>query len=224
MLVLALAACTYRPGADNPVANSLTWFSYAGAGDIRADCRPGAADRMRLIYNGDYDEQVRTYDITVLAADNSSVGGTLEVRVRVPVDLSRGIILSSLIGPTQAKRQPVRIGPNELADLRRALGDSGLTRPAPDGLRLDSNEFYWLASVCIDGRFTVNAWKHPSPRFEALSFPAVLLKHDPTGIALNPPRPYNQYPEQTNDRYVETGFEFQVRGNRLLGSGAPFGN
>ena len=58
-LMLGLAACTYRPGADNPVARNLTWFSYAGAGDIRADCRPGAADRMRLIYNGDYDEQVR---------------------------------------------------------------------------------------------------------------------------------------------------------------------
>ncbi len=224
VLVLALAACTYRPGADNPVANSLTWFSYVGASDIRADCQPGAADRLRLIYNGDYDEQVRTYDITVLAADNSSVGGTLEVRVRVPEDLSPGIVLSNLIGPTQAKRQPVRIGPNELADLRRALGDSGLARPAPDGLRLDSNEFYWLASVCIDGRFMVNAWKYPSPRFEALGFPAVLLRLDPTGIALNPPQPAYPLPERFNDRFAEPRFEFQVRGDRLLGSGAAFGN
>ncbi len=213
VLVLALAGCTYRPGADNPVARSLTWFSYAGAGDIRADCRPGAADRMRLIYNGDYDEQVRSYDVTALAA-----GGKVEIRVRGPQDLTRGVLLFDLFGPWRAEGRLVRIGASELADLRRALGDSGLARPAPGRLRLDSNEFYWLASVCLDGQFTVNAWKYPSPQFEALSFPAVLRRHDTTGIALNPPQPANQFPEQTNDRYVETGFEFQVHGNRLFGN------
>ncbi len=224
VLVLALAACTYRPGADNPVARSLTWFSYAGAGDIRADCRPGAADRMRLIYNGDYDEQVRSYDVTAFAAGGSPVGGKVEIRVRGPQDLTRGVLLFDLFGPWRAEGRLVRIGAGELADLRRALGDSGLARPAPDGLRLDSNEFYWLASVCLDGRFMVNAWKYPSPRFEALSFPAVLLRLDPTGIALNPPQPAYPLPERFNDRFAEPRFEFQVHGDRLLGSGAAFGS
>ena len=219
VLVLALAGCTYRPGADNPVARSLTWFSYAGAGDIRADCRPGAADRMRLIYNGDYDEQVRSYDVTALAA-----GGKVEIRVRGPQDLTRGVLLFDLFGPWRAEGRLVRIAANELADLRRTLGDSGLARPAPDGLRLDSNEFYWLVSACLDGRFMVNAWKYPSPRFEALGFPAVLLRLDPTGIALNPPQPAYPLPERFNDRFAEPRFEFQVRGNRLLGSGAAFGD
>ncbi len=218
VLILVLAGCAYRPGADNPVARNLTWFSYAGAGDIRADCRPGAADRMRLIYNGDYDEQVRSYDVTALSAGGSPVGGKVEIRVRGPQDLTRGISLFDLFGAWRAEGRLVRIGANEMADLRRALGDSGLARPVPGRLRLYSNEFYWLASVCLDGQFTVNAWKYPSPRFEALSFPAVLLRHDPTGIALNPPRPANQFPEQTNDRYIETGFEFQVHGNRLFGN------
>ncbi len=220
VLVLALGACTYRPGADNPVARSLTWFSYAGADDIRADCRPGAADRLRLIYNGDYDEQVRSYDVTAVAAG----GGKVEIRVRGPQDLTRGVLLFDLFGPWRAEGRLVRIGSNELAELRRALGDSGLRQPAPSHLRLESSEYYWLASVCLDGRFTVNAWKYPSPRFEALSFPAVLLRHDSTGIALEPPQPANQYPDQQTDRYLEFGFEFEVHGNRLLGGGAAFGS
>ncbi len=95
---------------------------------------------------------------------------------------------------------------------------------APGRLRLDSNEFFWLVSACLDGRFTVNAWKYPSPGFEALRFPAVVLRHDPTGIALNPPRPANQYPEQAFNRFVEDGFEFLLDRNRLLGGGAAFGD
>ena len=218
VLVLVLAGCTYRPGADNPVARGLSWFSYAGAEDIRAACRPGTADQMRLIYNGDYDEQVRSYDVTALA-----VGGTVQIRVREPQDLTKGVLLFDLFGPWRAEGRLVRIGAKELTDLRRALGESGLLRPAPDGLRLESREYYWLANVCLDGRFTVNAWKYPSARFESLSFPAVLLRLDPTGIALNPPQPGNQFPEQSSDRHNDLGFLFEVRGNRLLGSGVAFG-
>ena len=107
-LMLGLAACTYRPGADNPVARNLTWFSYAGAGDIRADCRPGAADRMRLIYNGDYDEQVRSYDVTALSAGGSPVGGKVEIRVRGPQDLTRGISLFDLFGAWRAEGRLVQ--------------------------------------------------------------------------------------------------------------------
>ena len=92
VLVLALAACAYRPGADNPVARSLTWFSYAGAGDIRAECRPGAADRLRLIYNGDYDEQVRSYDVTAVAAG----GGMVEVEANGAGELLRVTIEQTL--------------------------------------------------------------------------------------------------------------------------------
>lgn len=226
-LTLALAACTYRPGADNPVARSLTWFSYAGAGDIRAACRPGAADRFRLIYNGDYDEQVRSYDVTALAADDGPKGGAgaiVEIRVRGRADLTRGLALADPFGPWRAEGRLVRIAAGEMAALRQSLRDSGLMRPAPARLRLDSNEFYWLASACLDGRFTVNAWKYPSPRFAALSFPAVLLRHDATGIGLNPPRPANQYPEQAFNRFVEDGFEFLLDRNRLLGGGAAFGD
>ncbi len=221
VLALALAACTYRPGVENPVARSMTWFSYAGAGDIRSACRPGDADRFRLIYNGDYDEQVRSYDVTALG---SGGGAMFEARVRERADLSRGLSFGDPLGPWRGRGKLARLGPDETAGLRRAFVDSGLLRPTPKRLRLDSNGFYWLASVCLDGRFTVNAWKYPSSRFKALSFPAVLLRHDLTGIELNPPRSAEQYPEPASDRYGEDGFEFMLDGNRLHGGEAVFGN
>lgn len=222
---LALAACTYRPGADNPVARSLTWFSYVGADDIRAACRPGAADRLRLIYNGVYDEQVLSYDVTALAGPGvgTGTGAMVEMRERGPSDLTRGFALADPFAPWRARGRLVKIGADQAAELRRALLDSGLRRPAPGRLRLHSSEFYWLANACIDGRFTVNAWKYPSPGFAALGFPAVLLGHDPTGTEFNPPRAANQYVEETSDRGANLGFQFELHQNRLLGASAAFG-
>ena len=126
VLVLALAACAYRPGADNPVARSLTWFSYAGAGDIRAECRPGGADRLRLIYNGDYDEQVRSYDVTAVAAG----GGMVEVRVRGPQDLYPGRITLRPVRAVAGRRSAgsdrcERIGRTALSTRRQRAAATG---------------------------------------------------------------------------------------------------
>lgn len=218
VVALVVAACTYRPGADNPVAVRLTWFSYAEAADIRDACRPGAADRFRVIYNGHYDEQVRSYDVTALAD-----GAMVETRVRGDGNLTRGIMLGDPFGPWRAEGRLVRIGIPELDALRRALGDSGLTRPPSAPLRLDSTEFYWLVNACLDGRFVVNAWKFPTARFAALGFPVVLMGHDPTGIELNPPRPANQFPERKYERVGDDAFQFLLEGNRLNTGGAAFG-
>lgn len=219
ILAVGLAACTYRPGSDNPVERSLSWYSYAEATDLRDSCVPGAADRIRLIYNGRYDEQVRTYDIN--AADD---GAVVEIGVRGPSgDLARGVALRDLLGPWRAETRLVRITATEMAKLRRSLVDSGLTRPAPGRLRFNSDEFYWLASACLDGRFVVNGWKYPSPGFAQLGFPAVLLSHDPTGVPLNSPRPTKDSPYANSERSAENVFQFVLDGNRLTTGGALFG-
>jgi hypothetical protein len=75
-----------------------------------------------------------------------------------------------------------------LAAFESALTASGAFGPAPLGLRLASEQFYWIASLCRDGRFHFNAWLYPSARFAGLRFPAALLARDGTGIELNPPR------------------------------------
>jgi len=42
---------------------SLNWFSYVAAEDIRAACRPGGRNRLRLVYNALWEEQVRAYEV-----------------------------------------------------------------------------------------------------------------------------------------------------------------
>lgn len=66
--VLALlAGCAYHGGAgqsiDNPGVRKVAWFSYLDGGDIRETCTEGAAERYRLVYNGQYYKQTRSYEI-----------------------------------------------------------------------------------------------------------------------------------------------------------------
>ena len=58
-----LAGCAYRGGIDQPVTLKATWFSYLNGDDIRSACVPGAPPKYRLVYNGNYDEQLRAYEL-----------------------------------------------------------------------------------------------------------------------------------------------------------------
>ena len=57
------AACTYRGDIDDPTTIKATWFSYLNGDDIRARCSESSGLRYRLIYNADYDEQLRSYEV-----------------------------------------------------------------------------------------------------------------------------------------------------------------
>lgn len=181
----ATGACTYGGGIDRPGIQKATWFSYLNGDDIRSSCAPGALPHYRMVYNGAYNEQIRSYE----AVGDGAGGAYLTARVQT----GRGIDLSRLsIANPQASggwtAEHVRLTPDEMAELEAALGRSGAFGPAPDGLRLASEEFYWILVGCRDGQIYFNAWLYPSDGFAALAFPAVLLRHDATGIALNPPR------------------------------------
>src|SRR3546814_20917874 len=59
-----------------------TWLSYLNGDDMRAACVEGAPLPYRLIYNADYDEQLRSYDVTgTPGSDGDAGGGSLVVRV-----------------------------------------------------------------------------------------------------------------------------------------------
>ncbi|MBY0430340.1 MAG: hypothetical protein K2Q10_04010, partial [Rhodospirillales bacterium] len=65
------------------------------------------------------------------------------------------------------------------------------------------------AAACRDGRFSFNAWIHPSPRFDRLSFPRILLALDKTGVPEVAPRPVT--PPVLNDRDRSgVGFTLEV--------------
>ncbi len=220
LLAMALVAgCAYQPGRDSTFERSLSWFSYMGAEDIRRNCRPGAPDRLRLVYNGDYDQQVRSYDVAVARPD----GAIMEVRVKRATNIIRGVEKGDPREAWRAATDIVRLDAGGLDALKQSLRESGYLSPGPEGLQLLSNEFYWVVSGCWDGRFVLNAWAFPSPRFKALRFSAFLLRHDPTGVPVAQPHPSEQWPPRSYERFLDDSFEFRLGPNRLIGAKAAFG-
>jgi len=207
-LILAAPACTYRAGyEDNPVSRSFAWFSYLNSDDLRKTCRPGAPNRYRLVYNAVWQEQVRTYDIT---ADPGG-GGVFKAQVRGETDFARPIPLDDLLAPWRPRTVRKRIGRADLARVRAALRQSGFYAPVPQGTRVRSWGFFWVAAACEDGRFQFNAWSYPSKRFDQVELSGVLGALDGTGLAFNPPRE-TWRPDWDEQRHVDR-YELVVRGN-----------
>lgn len=231
LLALAgLTACAYQdPGApesrEHPFYTRVTWFSYVGGDDIRQQCLAGAPERYRLIYNGIYGEQVRTYDVV---GEPQSGGALMSIRVLGSADVGGVTPQTVLFGQPSDAPTRVRIDEAQLRDLASSMDRSGYLQPAPAGLRLPSRRFYWVASGCRDGIFKFNAWRYPSERFNNLKFPIKLASFDPTGIPFNPPIPVGQIrnPGTTDSIRSPDGgaaiFELTVAENGLVRGPTPF--
>ena len=227
-----VVACAYKEGADDPVSRKLNWFSYLNADDVRESCGPEAPARYRFVYNGVYfapgNEQVRTYDID--ADPGSADRHRVKVRVIGAVNLSNVVIDDPVgtlfndpldfLAPGRGVIEHVTVSDSDLDALDGALATSGFFQPAPDGLRLQSSDFYWLAASCIGGKFVYNAYKWPSAAFGNLTFPDVLLSWDPTGIPINPPKKltnFDIYGQTTPEAGDAQGFSVTVGENGLVG-------
>lgn len=168
LAVVLLAGCTYRGTIDQPITIKLTWYSYLAGEDIRQTCVDSALPHYRLIYNGHYDEQIRSYE--VVAKDDDGAHFTARVLgpmrafavIRDPLDLQ---------DPWRWTVSEARLGPEGFAAFVSVLEDSGLWRPFAATMNLLSTEFYWVASGCRDGQFVFNAWRFDTPRYDALAFP-----------------------------------------------------
>ncbi len=190
LAAFTLTACAYGgSGNTNPVIRKLTWFSYINGNDIRAGCTAGedVPRRYRFVYNGVYQEQIRTYDI-VAAPDGSE--GVMTARVVGPTRINRLFInsFSDIFAPGRGTIATKDLSAEQLARLDSAVEAGGARGPAPVGLDLWAENFYWVVVACLDGEVIFNVFKWPSERFEQAAFPQVLLALDPTGVPLNPPR------------------------------------
>lgn len=188
----AVAGCQYAGPAGDPITRNVTWFDYVGGEGLKTACGPGASTRLRFVYNGIYDQQIRSYDIHELPRGR---GGAMSAWARGDGDLTQAIELPNIFSPWQGKRVESVVPPQAMAELREALRRDRFTAFKPAGLRLPSNEFYWIVTGCLDGRFHANAWMYPSDRFKNLSFPAILQAYDRTGLAFRKARPVNQREE-----------------------------
>lgn len=215
-VLLGLSACASQGPTDNPVLRIGTWFSYLNGDDLRAACVPGAPARYRLVYNADYDQQVRTYDVVPVVGGE---GATLEQRVFASGADVRGFKLSDPGGMLRGERASTRLAPAEVAALDAALGESGFDRPAPAGRTLFSNSFYWIVQACRGGRFQFNAYTPEDRGYAGMPFPAVLERLDRTGVPFNQPRTANDFkavrPAKPNDLYT-VYFELRVGPNGLV--------
>lgn len=212
-LLAGAGACAYS-GADDRLSMKLQWFAMLGGDDIRATCQAGAPDRLRLVYNGIYQEQARIYD---LRRGAGGYGGS--VRIKQPLSLGN-LALSredfDALEPLRLKDTPVTLDPGAARRLDDALASDGAFTGGPDGLRLDSDGFYWTIAACWQETFRFNAYIWPSKRFDGLAFPALLLAADPSEVPVNPPRRATKmelYGAETTP--LDAAFQLRLSGDRL---------
>lgn len=183
-----LAGCTYRGNIDNPATIKATWFSYLNGDDLRAGCVEGAPLSYRIIYNADYDQQIRSYEIVGDGPGESGGGARLTVRVagESGLDVSK-LRFDDPLAFARWTRSDAPLGASVVERLDAALEASGAFAPAPRGLQLFSKETYWISNLCRDGVFSFNAWRYPSDRFDAIRFDDLLFALDETGVAVRAP-------------------------------------
>lgn len=198
-VLAALAGCA-EGDISNPIARKFNWFHYVNGESVRANCRPGGLDQYRVIYNADWNEQVRAYDVRASALNDGSAILFTQVFGGYGSNVS-SFTLSDPFSMARGTSGQVRLTPGQYRQFVEALDASGFGQPAPQGLRLDSWDFYWVVSACVNGQFHFNAWRSPSPGFAALQFPPLLFALDGTGIPPNPPRDVN-----TAEEFSKTEF------------------
>lgn len=215
-VLLGVSACTYRAGdSDNPIGRSFSWFSYLNADDLRANCTKGVPDRYRVVYNAVWREQVRTYDVTV-----GPDGGDLKIQVKGDADFSRAIALGDLLSPWRGKILRSRLSSSDVQRLGGALRRSGFYKPVPQGMRVQSWGFFWVAAACEGGRFRFNVWAYPSRRFERVTLSKALKGLDRTKIPFNKPRETRE-PDREEDKDIDR-YQLLVKGDGFAGGGGLF--
>lgn len=177
---LTLAGCTYTGGdMGDPLTRKTHWFSYVAGDDIRASCQPGTPDRVRLVYNGRYDRQLRLYEV-------DSLRRLVSVKVVSPGNAAQ-LSGDDLLGPWRAVEAKTQLDEAGYAALAQSFDAAGVFGPPAVGRDLPSHGYHWAAASCKDGRFVFTGWAYPQTDLMALPFVAPLLAADTTGIAVNPP-------------------------------------
>ncbi|MCW2247364.1 hypothetical protein M2352_002955 [Azospirillum fermentarium] len=186
-LVGLLAGCAASGPSTMPVERGLSWFSYLNGDDLRRSCGQDRADRFRLVFNADYNQHIRTYDIT---ADPDKGGAVVVARVIQAADLRKVNPTDSagldLMGPWRGERAETRLTPRQFAQFVLRLSDSGAFEPLPGTVRLPSNAIYWLVNGCRSGAWFFNVYPYPMDRFADIRFDAPVKGMDGTGVPFPP--------------------------------------
>lgn len=212
LAVTALAGgCAYDGGdMGDPLLRKSQWFSFVGGDDIRASCQAGGPDRVRLVYNANYTDQVRIYETD---------SATRQVSVHAIGDGNlRGVALDDLLAPWRGKTDKVQLDGPAHADLMGKIAAAGGFGPARIGLDLPSRGYYWVAASCRSGHFAVTGWTYPSLEFSAIGFDAPLFALDKTGVPVAKPKdiPYDPVWESKARRGEVISFTLKIGQDGLV--------
>ena len=184
-----LLGCAYhtppRSNVDNPLVRKYAWFSYLDGNDIRETCVEGAIDRYRLVYNAQYSKQVRSYELT----GDGAGGAYLVARARPGEPNLLNWYLSDPMSPWRWQKSETRVNAAEFEEFKARLAESGFGQGAPQGKKLHSHDFYWVAAGCRDGIFHFDAWVDGAGDFTEIRFRDFLVSRDRTGLAFREPVP-----------------------------------
>jgi len=152
LMAYLVGGCAYhgpsQSDIDNPAVRKVGWFSYLDGNDIRERCAPGAPDRYRLVYNGQYEKQIRSYEIT--QASPNPGGAYFIARAIGPTNLAE-VELNDLLAPWRWQKSESQLSGGELDQFRDLLTQSGRGQRAPQGKILHSRLFYGVGSGCRGG-------------------------------------------------------------------------
>lgn len=217
-----LASCTYTQTSDvrNPLVRKASWFSYLNADDLRIACSAGDAEgRIRIVYNAEYYDEVRVFELEPHAGYRefdlvSRVFGPLEVK-------NINVELNAPLGAFGGAEAVDLIDRDTYIAITDALQSDGFGTQQRDGLRLYSDDYYWVAIGCSSQNITLAAWMSGVDDLRALSFPAVLEEASSIERALPTPPAAENARSQTAAQIAYTQnsesrhFYRTVRGNTL---------
>ncbi|MEE2759852.1 MAG: hypothetical protein VYE18_00205 [Pseudomonadota bacterium] len=185
-------------------------MTILGGADIRATCQPGQPDRYRFLYNGNYVEQVRSYDIL---ATNQPDYYRLKVAVAEEADLREIITelgLPDIFRPWRLKVGSRILGADVVRNIKTVLAGNGFFSSKPPKRGISSIEFYWSVSACLEGKFIFNTYVWPSGRFRKLAFPSILNAWDKTEIHVNPHHNVSEFDVYGTYQQHEFGNYFHI--------------
>ncbi len=184
-----LAGCSFTQNNDigNPLVRKSAWFSYLNADDLRTACSAGDAEgRIRIIYNADYYKEVHVFELDPKPGNQqfdltTRVFGPLQVKqINVEITAPRGAFGGELATDV--------IGREDYIAVTDALQKDGFgTQQNRDGIRLYSDDYYWVAVGCSSGYVTLGTWMSGVDDLRALGFPTILSEL--SGIERKLPEP-----------------------------------
>ncbi|MEI7610075.1 MAG: hypothetical protein WCJ64_22045 [Rhodospirillaceae bacterium] len=214
-LSLLAAACASGGPGDGLGLRKLSWFSYLNADDLKAVCKAGSPERVRLVLNADYAEHVRTYD---LAVDDATGGGELVIRALPAANLA-DLNSGDVLGAWRGSRAVVKLTPKQTTALQGRITRSGAFEPLAAPLALKSADFWWLVSGCHEGKGFVSAFPLAGGT-EPPAFAAALKTLDKTGVAFPDLASRNRQAARQPPRHpqdIDLSFTIRIGENGLSG-------